>query len=157
MLSSFKDRGLIWPLIIVSLLLSSVGLMVGVVFMAKSDGGAQVVDEYYERAVAWDSLSSMDSAFNKRGWLAYLMLDKSSGRLVVQDSLASRVSEMSGTVEMTRPQSSATGVRNPFHFSSADSTFLFETGTLSPGLWDFAFQATYEEQILTFTLRKEVR
>ncbi|MBT4052293.1 MAG: hypothetical protein HOE73_04300, partial [Bacteroidetes Order II. Incertae sedis bacterium] len=103
MASSFKDKGLIWPLIVVALLLSSVGMMMGVVIIAKSDGGAQVVDDYYDRAVAWDSLNSLDQAFIDQGWLTYLILDASTGRLVVQDSLGIRLSDLSGSVEMTRP------------------------------------------------------
>ena len=157
MASAVKDKGLIWPLIVVALLLSSVGMMMGVVIIAKSDGGAQVVDDYYDRAVAWDSLNSLDQAFIDQGWLTYLILDASTGRLVVQDSLGIRLSDLSGSVEMTRPQSAATGITTLFQYQEVDSSYTFEVGSLSPGLWDFTFNTSYARQVLSFSLRKEVR
>ena len=157
MFKSFKEKGLVWPLVVVCLLLSSVLMMVGVVFMARSDGGAQVIENYYEKAVAWDSLNAGEQEFRSRGITPVLVLSENTGILTLLGPNRAKVAGLKGKVELARPQSSAAGPMVELSFMNADSTYLFPTGELANGLWDFRFTVTDQSTPLAFSVRKEVR
>ena len=157
MAGSFREKGLIWPVIVVALLLTSVGGMATVVFFARSDGGAQVIDQYYEKAVAWDSLSAMNQAYRKKKWTAVLTVENGNGSLIVQDSLRIRVTDLTGIVNLTRPQSASEGVQYSLEYEPEDTSYAFSHGSLASGLWDYNFQVESGETGFSFSVRKEIR
>ena len=46
---------LLYPGIVIGILLMSVTAHVILIVLASSDGGAQVVDDYYDKAINWDA------------------------------------------------------------------------------------------------------
>ena len=78
---TFLEKGYGWPLFVITLLVSSVVMMGIVVMAARSDGGAQVVDDYYEQAVKWDSLAEARTAASTLGWTTSLTLGRSEATI----------------------------------------------------------------------------
>ena len=60
---------LAWPLFVVLLLVIGVGSSLAIVFAARSDGGAKVIENYYEKAIAWDSTSKLTRDSKAAGWI----------------------------------------------------------------------------------------
>lgn len=104
----FFEKGYGWPAFVVLLLVSSVVMMGLVVMAARSDGGAQVVSDYYEQAVRWDSLAAMRDGAAARGWTAELAIERDgddlAGRITVLDSTGQALSFGAARVTVSRPQ-----------------------------------------------------
>jgi nitrogen fixation protein FixH len=156
MASSFKEKGHIWPLIIISLLLSSVAMMSAFVVVANSDGGAQVVESYYDTAVQWDSVFVVQNEIHARNWLPYLTLSESGGKLAVLDSNRVKVAVLSGNVVLSRPHLATPEMDLDIQFDPSDSSYVFPTGQLKSGLWDFNFELGDSGGPLEFRIRKDV-
>lgn len=107
-MKGFIEKGYGWPAFIVLLLVSSVVMMSLVVMAARSDGGAQIVSDYYEQAVRWDSLASMRDAAAARGWTAELALERNgdalTGSISIMDSTGSPLSFDTAHFTVSRPQ-----------------------------------------------------
>lgn len=104
----FIEKGYGWPAFVVLLLVSSVVMMGLVVMAARSDGGAQVVSDYYGQAVRWDSLASMRDAAAARGWTAELALERNgdelTGSITIMDSTGAALSFDTAHITVSRPQ-----------------------------------------------------
>ena len=100
---------IVWPAAIIILLLSSVVMMTGVLFAARSDGGAQVVDDYYNSAVMWDSLQAIKDQSNASGWNVTFRIDSneqsgmSKGVFVVHDKSDAVVHDILGQAVIRQP------------------------------------------------------
>ena len=165
--------GGLWPVAVVVLLLGSVTLMASVIVAARSDGGAQVVENYYDQALEWDSLATIRSKTARMNLLVILSvsLDESvlSGTFTVQDSLSNRLSDLEGRIDISRPQYSTVlyseGLRAPdqkgtyrFSVSLYDIQRQKREALDNPsGLWDFSFHLNQEATPLLFEFRKEIR
>ena len=136
---SDRFHNLAWPAAIVLLLLSSVGLMTAVLVAANSDGGAQVVDDYYNRAVAWDSLAALRSTSVERGWTIGPEVDADgTASLTVRDSTGTPVTGLAGEVSVRRPH-----LADAVHVAaiSADpdlpGVYTFDVNAAGSGIWIF--------------------
>jgi len=160
---NFSEKGLIWPLIIVLLLLGSVATMGTFIFMANSDGGAIVVEGYYDKAVRWDSLSSARIELSRRNWLPSLKIDQApgvdqhSGALTLFDSMGTKITGLTGNVAMNQPHLNPGTERIKLDFFPSDSTYSFEFGAVQGGLWDFVFIVRDAQSEMEFKLRKTLK
>jgi nitrogen fixation protein FixH len=156
----FLEKGYGWPAFVVLLLLSSVVMMGLVVMAARSDGGAQVVSDYYEQAVRWDSLASVRDAASARGWTAQLDLERSGnefeGRITVRDSSGTALSFEGARITVSRPQ-----------YAEAQSTFdavpmegspvlAFRSSLQGSGLWDIQALVDDAGGPVLFSWRREL-
>jgi nitrogen fixation protein FixH len=157
MLSRFKEKGLIWPIAVASLLLSSVAIMGAFVMASTSDGGPRIIDSYYEKAVQWDSLSAVKGEVKARNWLPDLVLSQSSALFVIRDSARTRIPFLTGEVILSRPHLGTETPPLPLAFVQADSSYVFYPIDLTPGLWDFTFLLKAPNQALEVTIRKDVK
>lgn len=156
-MNSFTEKGLIWPVVIILLLLGSVVTMGTFVFMANSDGGAKVVDSYYQKAVQWDSLSVVRKEVKRRKWVSYLVLSEGYGSLVVTDSTQTKVDGLTGFVTMNQPHINTSSEKIDLSWQPSDSTYRFATSNMAPGIWDFIFEVQHQGTALEFDLRKSIR
>ena len=156
---SFLDKGYGWPLMVIALLLSSVLMMGLVVWAARSDGGAQVVDDYYEQAVRFDSLAAIRGAAERRGWTAALQAvrdaDRLTGRLTIMDSTGAPVSIQSAEVHLSRPQYAESIAELTAAPGSAEPDLTFEADGITPGLWDIRVLVRDEEGPIQFEWRRQ--
>ena len=70
----------IWRNPILHALVTSVLTMMGFLYLANQDGGAQVIDNYYQKAVDWDVQKAEQARSQALGWTARLDVD--AGRQV---------------------------------------------------------------------------
>ena len=119
-MSSTSRKHLLWPAAIVVLLVSSVVMMMGVLYAAKSDGGARVVTDYYSRAVGWDSLKAVQAESDALGWTSRVRFQDAdlpgevSLTLVLLDSEGLPVPVAGGEVVLSRPHESEPVARFSF-------------------------------------------
>lgn len=139
------------------LLLMSVFIMGSFLFAAKSDGGAQVVDSYYDQAVQWDSISAAQQVLKKRDWIPYVTLDKASARLFIQDAEGRKIGYLGGKVTVSRPHRSVSYQNSVLHAVHSDSSYSFPFAPAETGLWDFTFDLFEGSTHIQFAVRKEVK
>ena len=169
----WKQSGAIWPVAVVILLLSSVTLMASVIVAARSDGGAQVVENYYDQAVDWDSTASIRANTGRRNYVVALSVrrgaDSITGALSIQDSLLAHISSLIGRVTVSRPQFASSLFETDISWDKEHSVYTFvapiadlassegmAAGQLD-GLWDFSFLLTDSDAALLFEFRKDLR
>ena len=159
-MKSFLEKGYGWPLMVVALLVSSVVMMMGVVMAARSDGGAQVLDNYYEQAVQWDSIATVRDAAQLRGWTASLQLDKQEERVVgfvsIADSSGVPISREAAQVRLSRPQYSETVANIDATWDDEVSAFRFSSESMRPGLWDIHFVVMDQAGPVRFDWRRQL-
>lgn len=163
-MKSFIEKGYAWPLLVIALLLSSVVVMGFVVLAATSDGGAQVIDDYYNEAVQWDSLASARSAASRLGWTATLEVssgpDGVEGVVSLIDSTGTALAGRSAVVQLRRPQLADIVAESPAREGSVSGTYVFSSTASGAGLWDIQIlftDPTKSEQNVQFNWRRELR
>lgn len=94
-----------WPLAIVGLLVANAALAFFALYMSRSDGGAQVVPDYYSRAVAWDSVAASQRLTEASGF-SMRVVDAhrpDSIYFLVTDATGEAAHDVSGTITLRRP------------------------------------------------------
>jgi len=129
------------------LLVASIVTMIAVLVASSSDGGVQVVDRYYEKAVAWDSLAAIRRSSNALGWRADVAIDSFEngrrGRLVMTDADGAPLSGLSGKVTVARPQWAQSIAEHRLLESAVErGVYYFEFPYSEPGLWDLTVDAS---------------
>jgi len=151
---------IVWPATIIGLLVLSGITTFAVLFASKSDGGAQVVDNYYRRSVAWDSLASAQRASDSLGWhLAVKVGTPTSGHAIlsVVDGDGNGVDGLSGSVTVSRPQTSTVFATHSIApLDSADGQYRFAFPYAEHGLWDLHVRASRHQQQLLEQIRVEI-
>lgn len=151
-----RFHNIAWPAAIVALLLSSVALMTIVLIAARSDGGAQVVDDYYNRAVAWDSLSAVRTTSAERGWKVDLdITEDGSTLLVVADSTGAPVEGLAGDVSVRRPQfADALGKYPVRAVQGRPGAYAFDVEATGSGIWIFDIRLERGDLVHVAELRR---
>ena len=145
---------------IVGLLSMSVIASLLTVFAARSDGGAQVIDDYYHKAATWDSTRTAQAASDALEWKIEFPCEPADSttrivRLRVQTQQGEPMSGLQGTMNAFRPQ----------HAPRVDQTALVEKepgvyeqplAVQESGLWDFEIAATRDGTPFLKRIRLEV-
>jgi nitrogen fixation protein FixH len=150
-----------WPLFVVLILGVGIVGAFSILFAAASDGGAQVVDDYYRRAVAWDSTAAENARAAALGWRVDFRVLQPTGenslrpvRFTVVDSTGSPVESLAGTVRLFRPQHAAPVAELPFHAEAG--SYGFQAPLTSAGLWDFEISGRRDSTEYRVIIRKQV-
>jgi nitrogen fixation protein FixH len=156
-----KHAHIVWPAVIVGLLLFSGITTFAVLFASRSDGGAQVVDNYYRRSVAWDSVAALTRASQDLGWSVNVeVVDEVEGRFGVArftDPSGRPLDGLAGTVTVTRPQSSVTyGTHRLTPGDSARARYRFDFPYTDRGLWDLDVVASRNGERFIKRVRIEI-
>lgn len=153
-----------WPLLIISLLGISIGASLITVFAARSDGGAQIVDNYYEKAVRWDSTQASQAASDALQWTTTLHLEPASSsglrllELTIRDSTDAPVTGLRGTVRLFRTDQARPTATIPLSpADDAPGVYRQHVPLSNPGLWDIQVRAARQNAaVYQTTLRHEV-
>jgi nitrogen fixation protein FixH len=121
-------------------------MMGGVVLLARSDGGAQVVDDYYQKAVDWDTRRAAQSRSDALGWMASIEVVDGRLQCVVRDAIGAGIEGLAVTVAAFRPQ--YTAVQAELSLVPAEAS--------GHGLWDFEILAVRDTARFMSTLRMEL-
>lgn len=115
-----------WPGFIITLLSIAIGASFTILYFAQSDGGPQVIPDYYEKSVSYDELYDARQASIELGWEVDVRLTGAQGELMVRDRAGDPVSGAQGTLTFYRPSLA----------DAVDSVELSERAG-DPGLYDF--------------------
>jgi nitrogen fixation protein FixH len=153
-----------WPLLVISLLGISIGASLITVLASRSDGGAQIIDNYYEKAVNWDATHANQAASDALQWTTTLHVEAAqpSGlrllELTVQDAAGGAVSNLRGTVKLYRPDQARPVATIPIsEASDAPGVYRQQVPLTATGLWDVQVVAARDgSPVYQTTLRHEV-
>jgi len=151
-----------WPLFVVGLLSISISASVYTLLAAQSDGGAAVVDNYYEKGKQWDAKMA------KREAGAALTMDVDVAAapenaalhavtLTLRDAETGEPVVLNGSLRARRPDRSGVQATVPLS-PRADAPGVYRQ--LIPldarGLWDLEIQATYAGAEFLKSVRVEI-
>ncbi len=151
-----------WPLFVVGLLLLGVVSTIGVLFASRSDGGPAVIDNYYQKAVAWDSVATVQEQSLALGWTVGVTIDAADEqglhtvRFVVSDRLGTAVEAEELRLALRRPQLADPIAVSVVPHAEAPGEWVFTTDQLTRGLWDFEVDVRADTHRFVTTVRKEV-
>jgi len=151
-----------WPGFIVFLFVLGASVTLSMVWIARSDGGAQVVDNYYEKAVNWDETVSRRNAVERLGWKAFVSVERDADnrrlRLNVIDRDGLPVSGLAGVVRLHRPEIAGSLAEV---ILSEDPAIPGSYRCAMPfgrnGLWDIEVEATLDTLQYWDRIRVEIR
>lgn len=142
----------------------SVGWSMWVVFASRSDGGAQVVENYYQKALNWDERNQLLNASDALGWAVTLQFEPASGSdgqavLVArfEDSEGRPVRNLRGGIKAFRPQTTAVIAEMPL-VDIPEQPGVYRQAFAQParGLWDFEVDVTQGDVRYLKVFRKEL-
>lgn len=151
-----------WPLFIIGLLSISISASVYTLFAAHSDGGASVVNNYYEKGKQWNA--RMDK--KKAGKAITMDVDVvhapenealQAVTLTIRDAETGAPVSLSGSLKARRPDRS--GVQASVPLASKDNAPGVYRQMLplpARGLWDLEVEATYNGRTLLKSVRVEL-
>lgn len=148
-----------WPMAVIGLLLLSIGTMTTMVLATRSDGGAQVVQNYYQQAIAWDTQVAEKAASDALGWQATLALPTNEKALIITlvDREGQPVEEAVGTLTITRPHIASPLSAGPWEATDTPGVYRYAVALDGRGLWDFTLRVEKGEARFVTTIRREVR
>lgn len=150
-----------WPLFVIALLLISITASAYTFFMAQSDGGAAVVENYYTKGKAWDQTARAQTAGNALD--VDLQIGKAEGEnhmrmveVVVRDSSGAPVS-LSGMIRGRRPHLAAPVASVPLQpVDGQPGMYRQMLPIRERGLWDFEIDATRGTTAVQKTIRRNL-
>jgi nitrogen fixation protein FixH len=150
-----------WPAFVVCLLLLGIGSAFEALFAARSDGGAKIVENYYDEAVGYDETRAAQAASNALGWTAGVSVGACEGGLcpvevTVQDRDGTPVEGLTGVVRASRPQDASAVARLPLSAEGTPGVYRQMMPISTAGLWDFAIEAQRGDDRFLTTLRSDL-
>ncbi len=152
-----------WPLFIVLLFVTGAVATLSMVWIAASDGGAQVIDNYYEKAVNWDDTASRRGESEALGWTSDVDIqgtsdDQSMIVIAVEDRSGAPVTGLSGTVRLYRPEvAAALAEVDLVEKPQRSGEYRLEMPFGRRGIWDVEIEATRDSALYWDRIRTELR
>lgn len=149
-----------WPGLVITLLFSSVAWWTSMLFIAKSGGGPQVVDNYYQKSVDFEETKASRLAAEKSGWtvdVAWTSQQDNSVELRFVDRSGEPVSGLKGSVELRRPdRGAAIGKAELEPIEGAPGSYAVKVAPDRAGLWDVVIDAKDGSRDYRFEVREEI-
>lgn len=136
-----------WPAFVIALLLLGIGSAFQALFAARSDGGAQVVEAYYDTALQFEDEQAARVASAALGWGARVEIGVCveglcAIELTVRDRDGAPVTGLTGVLHTSRPQEAGTVATIPLAPKEGVPGVYRQLVPLSAaGLWDIAVDA----------------
>lgn len=148
---------ILWPAIIVALLLANITVAVGTLAISKSNGGVQVVPDYYTRAVAWDSLAAVQENAVALGWESHVLASRDAQTITVtfENKDGQAIENIAAVVLVSQPQKSMP--LGTFLLAPTDTPGTYRADSIQfdhRGLYDFSITAEVDGQL--FVDRKRI-
>lgn len=147
-----------YPGMVLALLGMSVIMGFTLVYAARSDGGAQVMPDYYEHAVEWDSEEPVRRHSRALHWSLQLTLhDNGRGSITVLDRNAEPIEGLRGQVHLRRPQfAEDLAVAELIDEDAHAGTYHFAAPAYTPGYWDVVLDAELDGQAVHLSHRQRL-
>jgi nitrogen fixation protein FixH len=151
-----------WPAFVVALLLLGIGSAFEALFAARSDGGAQIVEDYYGAALRFEDEQAARAASAALGWSADVEVGACEGglcavELAVRDRAGAPVTGLSGALATSRPQEAGTAATIPLSpKDGAPGVYRQLVPFPADGLWDVAVEARRGDDRFLTTVRLDL-
>jgi nitrogen fixation protein FixH len=115
-----------------------------------------VVDDYYQKAVDWDTRRAAQSRSDALGWMASIEVVDGRLQCVVRDAIGAGIEGLAVTVAAFRPQYTAVQAELSLVPAEASGVYATDWPGLGHGLWDFEILAVRDTARFMSTLRMEL-
>lgn len=151
---------LIWPGAVVGLILLGMATTFGMLFASRVDGGPEVIEAYYDKAVAWDSTAAVRAASDDLGWHASVSLVTDQGTtprmvLSVRDADGQPVEGLTGSAILSRPQRAVPLETLNLAAGDAPGAYVSTLTVHGTGLFDIALDLSRDDDRFVRTIRAE--
>lgn len=148
----------VWPAMVIALLVLSVGVGTSLLVAAHlMDDGPQVEENYYARAVDWESHRGMVERGLALGWRIDVRPEAERVLVQVRDRDGAPVDEVSGRLSARRSSESTPRLQGEL-LPLDDGALALEGSLYGTGLWDFFVDLQDAEgETARFELRRELR
>jgi|SRR5690554_324899 len=148
-----------YPAMIFALLGMTLVVNTILIIAINSDGGAQVVDDYYEKSIAWDEYAATRSESAARHWTLNFEIQRNQpGRLAVHGPDQKPVEGLVAELHLRRPQLAddvALVALNPV--VGEPGVYHFEHPVTRAGLWDIIVEGEFEGRPVLLQHRHQIR
>lgn len=145
-----------WPGLIIALLsLSIIGSFTGLYF-AQSDGGPQIVPDYYEKSVEYDETYDARRKALELGWQVDAELQDDRGRMTVGDDEGQPVDGLEGTLTYHRPDLAEPIATVELEATGEPGQYHFDDITDRPGYWDLVVEIWRGDEVYVDSIRISV-
>lgn len=148
-----------WPGLVIAFLSFSVIWWTSMFFVAKSDGGPRVVEDYYQQAVEFDETKAQREAAARTGWdvaIDWRARDDRGVQVTVLGPDGTPVEGLEGRVELRRPELPKAVGQAELKPAGAPGRYAVAVQPDRKGLWDLVIEAQRDGQVYLFELREEV-
>lgn len=148
-----------YPAMIFGLLGLTLVVNIILVTATRSDGGAQVVDDYYQESIAWDERAEVRDFSAALGWtLNVEMQPDEPGRLQILRPDEQGVPGLVGKVRLRRPQlADDVAVAELRPVEGSPGLYEFDHPVSKQGLWDVILEGEFAGRPVAFEQRQRVR
>jgi nitrogen fixation protein FixH len=151
-----------WPSAVIGLILLGMTSTFGVLLASRSDGGPQVIHQYYQQAVAWDSTAAVRQATRDLGWTLDVTLARTDGRSELVVGIVDRdgrpVTGLSGELRLRRPQTAGVLERlrlEPVRTANSPGMLRAIPTASGSGLWDVEVDVRTGDTRFVGTVRRD--
>lgn len=148
-----------WPGMVVAILGLSVVANIVLVTAAQSDGGAQIIDNYYEKAVNWDQHQADLQRVREMGWTVDILVgpaaERRAVRFVMHDKNGAPLNGLRPHVVVTSP-AKLEPIADVELTPAGLGIYAAEMAIPHAGVWDFALTAPLGDGDFITTKRVEV-
>ena len=153
-----------WPAGVIMLIMLSVVVSFSALYFANADGGAQLIEGYYEQASNWDTHMEQQALNEELGWNLDVKLVRQQDQVrpfqfevLVMDASGQPIDDLEVFVRTSRPQHS--GIVEEAGLSAdpeRPGTYQRGLQLTQSGLWDFDITLEHASQRYRTTIRKEI-
>ena len=145
-----------WPAFIFGLLGIAITASFTILFFAKSDGGPQVVPDYYQRSVEYDDHYRARQASIELGWQANIDLNGERGELHLSNGDGEPIEGVEGTLTFYRPSlAEPVATTDIAEATDEPGLYTFDHPAREAGYWDVALELERGDDAFIDTIRKE--
>lgn len=149
---------ILYPGMVLTLLGTSVLMSMFLLFSSRSDDGAQIMPDYYDHAIQWDSEEAIRRESRALNWnLTLKFEDNQRGVLNIHDQHARPVDGLDAQVHLRRPQyADDLAVAELEPAPDASGIYTFEAPPASAGYWDVIVEGEYDGRPIHLSHRQRM-
>lgn len=148
-----------YPAMIVGLLGMTLVVNAILIIAVNSDGGAQVVDDYYEKSIGWDDYAAKRRESATRRWTLDFDIQRDQpGRLAIKSAEQKPVDGLVAQLHLRRPHLAdevAQVALTPIE--GQPGVYQFEHPARGAGVWEIIVDGEFEGRPVLLPYRYEIR
>ena len=146
-----------WPGFIIGLLGIAITASFTILYFAQSDGGPQVIPDYYQRSVNYDDYYRARQNSIELGWQVEVQLKGDLGQLRLFDRDDEPLEGIQGTLTFYRPHlADSVATVELVEVPDKPGLYTFDDAATRSGYWDVALKLERDDDVFVQTIRKDV-